>query len=90
MRWYRFPKEDKNALPGLFSNLDLSTVGTQCETLLAQSSRRGPNESKALIVRLLYNIFKTISYYCKVCTNCILRDKSANAIISEYCKRVFL
>lgn len=83
LRWYRL--KAINADPDtsvVFS--EVSTAPTQCETILS------PVQRGASIVRIGINILKTISFYCRVCSNCILRDKGSEQIIGEYCKRVIL
>ena len=78
---------EAESFPGLS---DISTAKTQCDTLIGPTAVPSAIEGKSIIVRLLCNIYTTITYYCKICTNCVLRDKRAKEITAEYCKRVFL
>jgi predicted metal-binding transcription factor (methanogenesis marker protein 9) len=71
--------------------MDLSTALTQCATIAedySSSNAKKDFKSKSTIVNLSYVLLKTISYYCKVCKSCILRDKDSSTLIAEYCKRV--
>lgn len=82
LRWYRLMPTN---VISETSNADLicvSTAPTQCETVIS------PIQQKASIVRIGWNILKTISFYCQICSSCILRNKEPEEVINEYCKRV--
>jgi len=66
----------------------ISTNITQCNTESKERSKH--SEYKATIVKLLYNTLKTISFYCRLCNKCVLRNKVPKDIVTEYCTKVFL
>jgi len=100
LRWYQFPSpsefhDQESSLPGIFAGLDiLSSAATQCDTIISSVLQIAAAKDtdilpgKATVVRLIFSLLKTISFYCKVCMNCILRDKAEHEMIMEYCKRV--
>lgn len=70
------------------SAMSVSDVRTQCDTFL--DNCKPVHRQPATIVRLANVLLRTISFYCKVCLSCVLRDKAARPMLVEYCKRVFL
>lgn len=99
LRWYVSPSDSQGIsilpedfgngmLPAIASMGSSSTQGdTQLEDILIPMTK--PDiVGEARIIRLMHSIFRTITYYCKVCRCCVLRDKDEYQMLSEYCKRV--
>ncbi len=72
---------------------------TMCSTLMREKSALGDlqlvrqfSEAKSrcrpTILRLMYAVLETLKYFCKLCVNYILKDKTPAEVAIEYCKRV--
>ena len=99
LRWYSTksigsifcPKKDRQDFP--------SAAETMCSTtykadpslydmqLLKQASEF-KSQYKPTLVRLVYAILETLKYYCKVTKRYIMKDRSPEEAVQEYCKRV--
>ncbi len=66
---------------------DLSEAPTQFETMLG-TMQPAREKGQTTVVKMADVILRTIAFFCKVCLSCVLRDKSAHAMLAEYCKRV--
>lgn len=45
-------------------------------------------QCKSSLLRLLFAVFETFRYYCKVTKSCIRKFGSVEDVLSDYCKRV--
>ncbi len=98
LRWYRTDQiEGKSPHPSVPANY--SVTETLCSTLhgdrisqgdlqLVREFSEAKSRCKPTIVRLMYAILKTAKYFCKLCENYILKDRTPAEIVVEYCKRV--
>jgi hypothetical protein len=93
LRWYRVrTDEGKSDQLHSISLSGLSIASTQGSSIRSSSDQeeekgKSSKASRATIVALTYSLLKTISFYCKVCSCCILRDKDPVTMLGEYCKR---
>ena len=99
LRWYSTEHISGKIKPqSATSEASFSTTETLCSTLYKEPSfnvlqlLKQVSEIKAkckpTIVRFLYALLETLKYYCKISRNYMLKDKSPNEVMVEYCKRV--